>query len=97
MPEAMQSAFIWYHADAQLADVLQTWVGQTGKVLGIPSRLMVRRQPDRTTFMEIYESTGSLDMEAIVRTVEASAANQPWFVELHSPRKAEVFAEIHSS
>lgn len=96
MPEPMQAAFIWYHADAGLADVLQTWVEQTGKTLGTSSKLMVRQQPGRTTFMEIYESTVSLDMESIVESIEASAANQHWFKELHSSRKAEIFSEIHS-
>ena len=96
MPEAKQAAFIWYHADAQLADVLQAWVESTGKALGITSRLMVRHQTDKTTFMEIYESGKNMDMESLLRNVEASAAIQPWFVELHSQRKAEVFAEIHS-
>jgi len=96
MPEAKQAAFIWYHADARLTDTLQTWVEQTGKALGIPSRLMVRRQDDRTTFMEIYESTGTKDMHAIVESVEASAAQQDWSAELHSQRKAEVFSGIPS-
>jgi hypothetical protein len=97
MPDGkQQAAFIWYHADASLTDALQTWVEQTGKALAIPSRLMVRRQDDRTTFMEIYESTGEEDMEAIVASVEASAAMQAWFVKLHSQRKAEIFSAIPS-
>jgi hypothetical protein len=94
MPErtATQTAFIWYHADEVLSETLQTWVDQTGRLLGIPSKLMLRRQPEKTTFMEIYELAG--DSKAMLETIEANAAQQPWFAQLHSPRRAEVFFGI---
>jgi len=94
MPEMKQAAFIWYHAEARLAETLQAWVKSTGKALGITSRLMVRHQADKTTFMEVYESTH--DMEDIVKCIEARAAKQAWFSELDCQRKAEIFSEIHS-
>lgn len=91
-----KTAFIWYHADAQLIDVLQTWVGQMGQTLNIPSRLMVRSQPERTTFMEIYEASGSIGLEDILESIERNAAKQPWFAQLQSSRKAEIFVEVQA-
>jgi len=89
-----KAAFIWYHADTQLVDVLHAWVSKMGESEGISSRLMVRRQAERTTFMEIYEVSGSLDMEDVVESIERNAATQPWFTQLYGPRKAEIFVEV---
>jgi len=91
-----KAAFIWYHADAQLEEVLQVWVRQMGQTLNIPARLMVRHQPERTTFMEIYQASGSIDLQDMVEGIERDAANQAWFAQLHSPRKAEIFVEAHA-
>jgi len=89
-----KAAFIWYHADAQLEETLQAWVEQIGQTLNIPARLMVRHQPARTTFMETYEASGNIDFQGMIEGIERDAANQVWFAQLHSPRKAEVFVEV---
>ena len=92
--EGKKTAFIWYHADTRLAHTLQAWVEQTGQSLGIPAKIMVRRQAERTTFMEIYEAAGNQHMEDVVEIIEAHAAAQPWFARLQSPRRAEIFSEV---
>jgi hypothetical protein len=94
MHEAKQSAFIWYHADAQLEEVLHVWVKQIGETLHIPTRLMVRHQVGKTTFMEVYEASGSNDLQNMIDGIERDVANQPWFAQLQSPRKAEIFVEV---
>ena len=88
-----KAAFIWYHADAQMEDVLRQWVAQTSQTLSVSARLMVRQQPERTTFMEIYEVPENVDLQGVLEGIEKDAANQAWFVQLHSPRKAEIFVE----
>ncbi|HCS12949.1 MAG: hypothetical protein COS82_00360 [Zetaproteobacteria bacterium CG06_land_8_20_14_3_00_59_53] len=93
MPDS-SSAFIWYHADASMARELQTWVGSIGHVLGIPARLLIRSQPDKTTFMEIYElhCSAEVDVNGMVEFIETQAGKQVWFSKLKSPRRAEIFS-----
>lgn len=88
------SAFIWYHADAVMAGELQAWVGSMGDLLGIPARLMIRSQPDRTTFMEIYDlhCRTAVDVNGMVEFIETQAGKQFWFSKLKSPRRAEIFS-----
>lgn len=88
-----QAAFIWYHADAALTEELQAWVNHIGRTQKIRGRLMIREQRDKTTFMEIYEP-GAGDIEPTLAAIEADAARQPWFNQLQSPRRTEVFSEI---
>jgi len=92
--EGKKTAFIWYHADSRLANALRAWVEQTGQSLGIPAKILVRRQAERTTFMEIYEAAGNQNMEDMVEIIEACAAAQSWFARLQSPRRAEIFSEF---
>jgi len=86
------SAFIWYHADAQLAEPLSDWVQKVSSELNVRGRLLVRQQNDKTTFMEIYPSVE----ETTVAHIEHMAAKQSWFAQLLSTRQAEVFAEVNS-
>jgi len=91
MRDAPATAFIWYHAEAELEAELQRWVRQTGHGLSIGARLMIRRQADRTTFMEIYELPADCDPDSFVMQIEQQAGRQPWFERLQSPRRAELF------
>jgi len=101
MPEALEhndssmcSIFIWYHADTDLLGELQQWVEETAKQFGIAARLMIRKQPAKTTMMEIYELpfSDTARIESLLADIEARAQQQSWFSQLTSPRRAEVFA-----
>jgi len=87
------SAFIWYHADARLAGQLTDWVQEISSELDVDGRLLIRRQKNKITFMEIY---ATVEKETLAR-IEQKAAQQNWFAQLLSPRQAELFAEIHSA
>jgi len=96
---APYSAFIWYHADAGLSGSLQTWVEDMGGQLKVRSRLLVRSEPGRTTFMEIYEGIADNAEQAadVVRRIETCAAQQACCSALDSPRRAELFARAGDS
>jgi len=91
-------AFIWYHADASMFTDLQRWVSGIGEQLGIAARLMIRKQPDKTTMMEIYELPFSdiARIQGMLADIEAQAAQQNWFSRIESPRRAEIFADFAS-
>jgi len=93
-PHGMHCVFIWYHANVSLLADLQQWVGETGEQLGVAARLMVRRQPEKTTMMEIYELpfSDTARVESMLASIEAKAAQQDWFSLIESPRRAEIFA-----
>lgn len=88
------SAFIWYHADADLSRSLQAWVADMGKRLKVRSHLLVRNEQERTTFMEIYEGIADNAEQAavVVSHIETCATQQTCCLALDSPRRAEVFA-----
>lgn len=88
MPEA--SAFVWYHAEASLQPELLDWLEQVESHLGVRGQLFVRLTPEKTTFMELYDSVES----ATLVQIEALASRQPWIGRLQSPRRAECFNKV---
>ena len=74
---------------------LQAWVARIGEQFGIAARLTMRRQPEKTPMMEIYELpfTDLSRVEHMLADIEAQAVNQEWFGRIASPRRAELFAE----
>ncbi|HXH72303.1 MAG TPA: DUF4936 family protein [Mariprofundaceae bacterium] len=88
MPEA--SAFIWYHAEASLQSQLLGWLQQVESRFGVRGQLFVRHAPEKTTFMELYDSVES----ATLVQIEALAARQPWIDRMQSPRHAECFNKV---
>jgi hypothetical protein len=88
MPET--SLYIWYHADPALEPALHAWLGLVRDRLGYAGGLLRRDSEDKTTYMETYEHVGP---EAAAR-IEALAAAQSWFTDLHSPRRCEAFMPL---
>ncbi|MDQ6972273.1 MAG: hypothetical protein Q9M30_06470 [Mariprofundaceae bacterium] len=95
MPEHEEtscSAFIWYHADVELFDTLDLWVRKTATQKGIHSRLLIREEGGKTTFMEIYEPLRPEAARLIIEEIEQLAKLEAWHPRLLSPRKAEIFS-----
>jgi hypothetical protein len=86
MPEST-NLFIWYHADAELAPELHTWLAMLATRFGLHGRLYMRRNERQTTFMEVFEGVPA---DAATR-IEALAASQAWHARLESARRCESF------
>jgi hypothetical protein len=84
----MPDAFIWYHAGDTLEPDLPDWIDQVGETTGIRGRLFVRRENDRTTFMEIYSAVSG----AMIERIESMAAQQPVFEGID--RRCESFTKV---
>jgi len=95
MPEHEEtscSAFIWYHADVELFDTLDLWVRNSATQKGIHSRLLVREEEQKTTFMEIYEPLRPETARRTIEEIEQLARVEAWYPRLLSPRRAEIFS-----
>ncbi|MDQ6966394.1 MAG: hypothetical protein Q9M23_05680 [Mariprofundaceae bacterium] len=97
-PRCTYCVYIWYHANDSLLDDLQQWVEETGEQFGIAARLMVRKQSEKTTMMEIYELSFSdaARVDGMLASIEAKAVQQDWFSRIESPRRAEIFTLAES-
>jgi len=84
----MPDAFLWYHADAEREPALLNWIERVEAHAGVRGRLYIRKQEQRTTFMECYRDVSS----ATIRRIEALAAADPLFEQIE--RRCESFVEI---
>ena len=87
---AEASLFVWYGAERELEPELRRWLGEVGERLGYRGKLYRRDEPNRTTYMEVYDG---VDAQAAAR-IEALAAHQAWAQHLASPRRCEAFTPI---
>jgi len=85
------SAFIWYHAEIERQPELLAWLEQVRQKTGVQGRLLVRRQTEQTTFMEIYDP---IEPDLISR-IEQMAATSPCFSGIQ--RRCECFMEAPPS
>jgi len=89
MPDDINiSAFIWYHADSNLQTDLLAWLGQVKRATGIQGRLLVRKQPDKTTYMEIYDNV----KPQLIDIIEDLAGQTPCFSDIQ--RRCESFSSL---
>lgn len=84
----MPDAFIWYHADEKLEPELVDWLNVSAEKTGVRGKLYIRKQDNKTTFMETYANVPASTIERI----EKLAALQPVFT--HIERRCESFIEI---
>ncbi|PIP02032.1 MAG: hypothetical protein COW18_11955 [Zetaproteobacteria bacterium CG12_big_fil_rev_8_21_14_0_65_54_13] len=84
----MPDAFIWYHADDTQEPALLKWLDEVEASAGVRGKLYLRKQDDKTTFMEAYTEVSA----ATIRRIERLAKKQPVFE--HIARRCESFIEI---
>jgi len=86
----MPDAFIWYHADENMEPALVEWLDQVKENADVRGKLFIRKEKDKTTFMETYTDVS----RATINRIETLASNQPLFKCIH--RQCESFVEITS-
>jgi hypothetical protein len=102
----VRELFVWYRVDERNADALRAEVEAMQRSLeqrfaGLRARLLVRREPERQTWMETYARTPRVAGEAggIDAATEAAiaAAALPLRPLLASDRHVESFEAVPSS
>jgi len=84
----MPDAFIWYHADEKLESALIDWLDEVQEQADVQGKLFIRKDGDKTTFMETYSDVTS----ATIARIEKLAAAYPAFEGLE--RRCESFIRI---
>ncbi|MDX8405873.1 MAG: DUF4936 family protein [Mariprofundus sp.] len=84
----MPDAFIWYHAEQAAEPALVEWLHAVETNTGIRGKLFMRRQHDKTTFMESYADVSAETMARI----EKLAAQQAVFADIS--RRCESFTPV---
>jgi len=84
----MPDAFIWYQADDTQEAALLTWLDDVEAGAGVRGKLYMRKQDDKTTFMEAYTDVSM----ATIKRIEKLAKKQPVFE--NTSRRCESFIEI---
>lgn len=87
----MPNAFIWYHADENIEPELLQWLSQVEEKADVRGKLFIRKENDKSTFMETYTDVS----RATINRIEKLAANHPLFKGIH--RQCESFVEITNS
>ncbi len=84
----MPDAFIWYHANENIEPELLDWLAQVEEKADVRGKLFIRKEDDKTTFMETYTNVS----RATINRIEKMAASQPIFNDIH--RQCESFVEV---
>jgi len=87
----MPDAFIWYHADERMEPALVDWLVTVEEQADVRGKLFIRKEQDKTTFMETYTDVS----RATINRIEKLASNQPLFKDIH--RQCESFVEVSNS
>jgi len=84
----MPDAFIWYHADEKLEPALTEWLAEVKEKADVQGKLYLRKEGDKTTFMESYSDVTS----STIKRIEKLAATHPTFEAIE--RRCESFIRI---
>jgi len=84
----MPDAFIWYHADEKMEPALLEWMDTVQEKADVRGNLYIRKQDDKTTFMETYRDVSS----ATIKRIESMADKHAIFDRVE--RRCESFVEI---
>lgn len=84
----MTSLFIWYHGQPASQQDYLNWLVLAQQHFGIQGRLLIREEPDRITYMEIFEQV-EVD---IYSQLERLAADQACFHTIE--RHCEAFKDV---
>ncbi|MDQ6996176.1 MAG: hypothetical protein Q9M82_01795 [Mariprofundus sp.] len=86
----MPEAFIWYHADENMEPAFIEWLEQVEEQADVRGKLFIRKENDKTTFLETYTDVS----RATINRIEKMAVAQPIFNDIH--RQCESFVEVTS-
>ena len=84
----MPDAFIWYHAEEKLESELMQWIDEVQEKADVQGKLYVRKESDKTTFMESYSDVTS----STIKRIEKMACENPLFANIE--RRCESFMRI---
>ncbi len=87
----MPDTFIWYHADENMEPAFIAWLEQVEEKADVRGKLFIRKEQDKTTFMETYTNVS----RATINRIEKLASTQDLFKEIH--RQCESFVEVSNS
>ena len=87
----MPDAFIWYHANENQEPALVDWLVKVEEQADVRGKLFIRKEKDKTTFMETYTDVSS----ATINRIEKLASTQPLFATIH--RQCESFVEVSNN
>jgi len=84
----MPDAFIWYHANETLEPALLDWLKEVEEKADVEGKLYLRKEADKTTFMECYNDVTS----STIKRIEKLAMAYPAFEEIE--RRCESFIRV---
>ncbi len=87
----MPDTFIWYHADENMEPALIKWLEQVEEKADVRGKLFIRKEKDKTTFMETYTNVS----RPTINRIEKLASTQAVFEGIH--RQCESFVEVSNS
>jgi len=87
----MPDAFVWYHTDENKEPELLHWLDKVHEQADVHGKLFIRKEQDKTTFMEAYNNVST----ATINRIEKMAANQVLFQDIH--RQCESFVEVSNT